>query len=128
MGFSRRRRVRSGGTARRDRGCAVRVRPPRRRRLIIALPAGDHPAGPFPSREDPTVTHYGTGMAPAALGRVYPEQISRRGRRLDMRTRRYGIARRRAQLAELEAAVVAACENAAPRAAARGVRIVDHAT
>ena len=64
------------------------------------------------------------------LGRVQsePEDPSRTRRRFDRARLHDGIARRRTELAELEASMVAACENAAVRGAARSVRIDDRAT
>lgn len=72
----------------------------------------------------------GTGSGPAMPCRVRsePEHSSRARGRFDRARLHDGIACRRAQLAELEASMVAACENAAARAAARSVRIDDRAT
>ena len=72
----------------------------------------------------------GPGAAPTVHGRdrSVPGHGLHVHRRFDRANLRDAIAHRRAQLADLEASMVAACESAAARGAAGGVRIDDRAT
>lgn len=78
------------------------------------LASGDAGAAALPTRL--STSH----PTPPASGQVHPH--------LDRDCLRAGIARRRQTLADLEAAMVAACEQAAARGAAGFVRIDDRAT
>jgi len=74
------------------------------------------------------MTHPTQGGASLCIAPAMPGTAAARQWRLDRNILRHGIGARRCRLAELEAAMVNACERAAARGASRSVRIGDQKT
>jgi hypothetical protein len=80
------------------------------------------------SRKDRAMTHHATNARPAAAPVLASHTLPTTSSRLDLAGLRSAVVLRRACLARLETAMVAACEHAAARGRADDVQMDDRAT